>query len=171
MRPFTRLEFNVGGMPKPQPRPRAVKRGEFAKIVSTLKGSPASYYKQAINLACRLAMSGTALPTGPLGLLIQAVWVRPGDMKKHQPQARLWRSCQREDADNIAKAVMDAMLGVAYQDDSLVADLRVQKFYGRVGEAAHTHILLVPKFKESGGLFDGETSDWKDGYADDPPPW
>jgi Holliday junction resolvase RusA-like endonuclease len=36
----------------------------------------------------------------------------------------------RPDVDNVAKSVMDALIGVAYQDDTLVMSLRAQKQYG-----------------------------------------
>lgn len=39
----------------------------------------------------------------------------------------------REDVDNVAKAVLDALTCVAWHDDKQVADLHVKKRYGDTG--------------------------------------
>lgn len=41
---------------------------------------------------------------------------------------------QKPDCDNIAKIVLDALNGLAYDDDSQVTDLEVHKFYGDIGD-------------------------------------
>ena len=38
---------------------------------------------------------------------------------------------KKPDADNIAKAVCDALNGIAYKDDSQVVDLTVRKYYSK----------------------------------------
>lgn len=42
----------------------------------------------------------------------------------------------KPDTDNIAKAVLDALNGVAYKDDSQVTELSVRKRYGEIGHVA-----------------------------------
>ena len=41
------------------------------------------------------------------------------------------RPTKKPDGDNIAKAVCDALNGVAYKDDSQVVDLTVRKYYSK----------------------------------------
>lgn len=50
--------------------------------------------------------------------------------KRREWELRQWRPRVKPDADNIAKAVLDALNGVAYEDDAQVSDLRVKKRYG-----------------------------------------
>ena len=58
---------------------------------------------------------------GPLSMTIVAEFARPKTGQKGD-----W--CEkRPDADNIAKAVLDALNGIAYADDAQVVDLRVTK--------------------------------------------
>lgn len=40
------------------------------------------------------------------------------------------RPTKKPDADNIAKVVLDALNGLAYEDDKQVVDLRIRKMYG-----------------------------------------
>ena len=40
----------------------------------------------------------------------------------------------KPDCDNIAKIVLDALNGLAYDDDSQVTELEVHKFYGDIGD-------------------------------------
>lgn len=54
----------------------------------------------------------------------------------------------KPDCDNIAKAVLDALNGIAYKDDSQVADLVVRK---RFGEKAHVSVRIE---SEGGGSYD-----------------
>ena len=46
---------------------------------------------------------------------------------------------KKPDADNLAKAILDALNGVAYPDDAQIVKLTVRKRYG---EADMVHVLI-----------------------------
>jgi len=49
------------------------------------------------------------------------------------------RPAKKPDADNIAKIILDALNGHAYEDDKQVVELTVKKFYA---ETAHTDVYI-----------------------------
>ena len=51
------------------------------------------------------------------------------------------RPTTKPDCDNCAKAVLDALNGVAFYDDSQVVDLTVRKFYG---ERPYIKVTIIP---------------------------
>lgn len=76
-----------------------------------------------------------AFPDGPLAVTIRAVFSCPkGDHRKTAPPPRRWRT-KRPDLDNVAKAALDAALGIFYLDDQQVARLTVEKYTAAQGEA------------------------------------
>ena len=67
-----------------------------------------------------------------LGVVITAAFPIPKSTPKYRKQMMLddkIRPIRRPDADNIAKVVLDSLVGVAYRDDSQVVNLTVQKIY------------------------------------------
>jgi len=121
------LTFTVPGEPVPQPRPRVSTRGGFARAYVPAK-HPVHAYRAAIANAARVA--GAGVHGEPVGVLIDLVWERPkSHMRKSgvKPDAPQYPRC---DVDNAAKAVLDALNGVAWEDDSQVCSLTVAKHYG-----------------------------------------
>ena len=46
---------------------------------------------------------------------------------------------KKPDADNLAKAILDALNGMAYPDDAQIVNLKVRKWYG---ETDMVHVLI-----------------------------
>ena len=63
-------------------------------------------------------------------------------MRKNSPPGRIPYTV-KPDSDNIAKAVMDALNGVAYNDDAQVYDLHVQKWYAPLGDEPNSYIEII----------------------------
>jgi Holliday junction resolvase RusA-like endonuclease len=127
MQPIT---FSVPGDPVPQPRPRYSARGGFARAYVP-SAHPVHAYREAIALAAKLA--GVTITGEPVSVIIDAVFARP---KSHRNKAGVKASAPslpRPDCDNVAKAALDALTGVAWEDDSQVARLVVEKSYGDEG--------------------------------------
>jgi Holliday junction resolvase RusA-like endonuclease len=141
-----KIELIVPGDPRPQPRPTADGRGKFIRMVSAKAGSLVIPFKESVTWLARLRMSDVqALPAvGPVFLDIECVWKRPQDKKNAAPpDQRLWRmDKQRNDWDNLAKSVCDALNGVFYLDDGQIVGGTVKKFYGRVGEDSHVRVVM-----------------------------
>jgi len=122
------IEFFVAGEPKAQPRPRAFVRGGRARVYDT---GTAEGWKGQVALAAR-----DHLPLKPIDL---AVAVHLGFQmprpRGHYGRAGLKASAPehhlgRPDADNLAKAVLDALVAIGFlRDDRLVRLLFVTKCY------------------------------------------
>ena len=121
------LTFTVPGEPVPQPRPRVSTRGGFARAYVPAK-HPVHAYRDAIAAAARVA--GAGVHGEPVSVVIDFVWERPkSHMRKSgvRPDAPV---LPRPDLDNTTKAVLDSLNGVAWEDDSQVQRLVVEKSYG-----------------------------------------
>jgi len=121
------LTFTVPGEPVPQPRPRVSTRGGFARAYVPAK-HPVHAYRDAIAAAARAA--GAGVHGEPVSVVIDFVWERPkSHMRKSgvKPDAP---ALPRPDLDNTTKAVLDSLNGVAWEDDSQVQRLVVEKSYG-----------------------------------------
>jgi Holliday junction resolvase RusA-like endonuclease len=121
------LTFTIPGEPVPQPRPRVSTRGGFARAYVPAK-HPVHAYRDAIATAARAA--GAGVHGEPVSVVIDFVWERPkSHLRKSgvKPDAPV---LPRPDLDNTTKAVLDSLNGVAWEDDSQVQRLVVEKSYG-----------------------------------------
>lgn len=67
---------------------------------------------------------------------ITCYFAMPKSWSDRKKKAKSGQPCtKRPDADNIAKAILDALNGLAYDDDSQIVDLTVRKFWAREGGA------------------------------------
>ncbi len=130
MRP--EIRFYANGCPKGQPRPRAFSRGGMARVYDP---GTAEGWKSQIANAAKDHLPSTPLQ-GPLFVGLEFYFPRP----KHHYRTGRMRACLRNsapgyhiskpDADNIIKAVMDALTTLRFwQDDSQVCDVRARKLY------------------------------------------
>lgn len=119
------ITFFVDGKPQGKGRPR------FARNVVYTPKQTLEYEK--LIASC---YSGDMLQ-GPLFVDITAFFSVPKSyskaMKKAIKNGEITPT-KKPDADNIGKVVMDALNGVAYEDDKQVIDLRVSKKYSSVAE-------------------------------------
>ena len=66
----------------------------------------------------------------PVRVRIRALFAVPASASKKERLARIGTPCtKRPDVDNIEKAVLDGMNGIAYADDSCVFDSHTTKFW------------------------------------------
>ena len=125
------ISFTVSGDPIAQPRHKISTRGGFAKAYIP-KDHPIHAYKEAIQLAARVAMAGQAPVEGPV---LVTVLFRFGRPKSHTKAARA--DCnhkQKPDLDNLCKAVFDALNGICWADDSQVCQIRASKAWRTEGQ-------------------------------------
>lgn len=115
------MRLVVPGTPRAQPRPRVFGRG---RVVSNSDAS--AEFKASIRVAFLRCRDRTKL-SGPVRMTIDAIFSR----KKHTGDLAPYIG--RPDGDNIAKAVKDALNGLAYDDDSQVCELIVRKMVGGPG--------------------------------------
>lgn len=148
-----RLEVTIPGPPVAQGRGKVGKwRSKDGREGVTVRDPTKSRnWKATAQEHMVLACNGELLPVmgkmvhgwGPLSLLIEAVFPCPtSDYRKREPTPRRRACGSRNDADNIAKAVMDAGNGVLWLDDGQIAALRVEKWIGAQGEAPYVRLVV-----------------------------
>lgn len=128
--------FEVFGIPKGQPRPRAFAR-KFGQSWQARVYDPgtAEEWKSAVAIAARPFLPSSPW-SGPIELEIQFRFPRPanhhigGNRERELKAASPYWHTAKPDADNAAKGVMDALttLGL-WADDSQVAAMKVSKVY------------------------------------------
>jgi len=129
----------ANGIPKGQPRPRAFARGGRAAVYDP---GTAEGWKSCVALACR-DMEG-ANHIEPLSVTLTFFMPRPkshfktsGQLKDRVPH---FIHDQKPDADNLAKAVLDALTQIrVWGDDDQVADLTVRKYWESEKNGPQTH--------------------------------
>jgi Holliday junction resolvase RusA-like endonuclease len=94
-------------------------------------------FKQEVQKACEQAVRSLKKAVwsqhGPKAVWLLCVVRRPKGMKSGP---REWFQ-KKPDADNYAKAFLDAAEGILFENDSQVVDLRSRKVYAATGEAPH----------------------------------
>ena len=126
---MTAFAVFVPGEPKGQPRPRAFAFRGKARVFDP---GTAEGFKAAVALAVQPHLPPEPL-TGPFAVTLTAVFSRP---KSHSTKKGLRPGAPtlhtgKPDADNVLKAVCDALTGIGlWRDDSQVAKVSVRKEYG-----------------------------------------
>lgn len=127
--------FVIPGRPKGKGRPRVNTKTRRAYTPATTKS-----YEESIKYCYMVAYSPTErLHKGCVSVAIDAVFPAPTGWSKatrRQALAGLIKPTGKPDLDNVAKAVLDALNGIAYTDDSKVTELHVSKRYGECGHVA-----------------------------------
>lgn len=78
---------------------------------------------------------------GPVRVAIITVFERPKRlMRKKDPEGRILK-VTRPDIDNVVKSILDGMREV-WSDDSVVCDVRAEKYYAAKGEKPHAHVIV-----------------------------
>jgi crossover junction endodeoxyribonuclease RusA len=134
------VTFRVHGIPKGQPRARAVRRGAHAGVYDP---GTANDWKSSVALAARQAGLGATPITGPVSLSIEFYLPRPKRLCTRKHPAFELLCAVKPDVDNAAKAVMDALTAVgAWVDDAQVSRLVVQKWYAAMGATPGACVTL-----------------------------
>lgn len=122
--------FTANGTPKGQPRARAFAFKGKARMYDP---GTAEGWKQVVAVA-----GDRVKPKKPItaSVIVNLTFCMPRPkrlLKRSSPERRI-PFTSKPDADNLAKAVLDAMTVVGWwADDALVVGLLVFKFYGEIG--------------------------------------
>lgn len=126
------LKVVIPGEPCSQGRPRFARRGRFVMAYDPPKSRN---WKATAQQHMRDEMDDDAPLQGPLQVIVQALFTCPlSDHRKSMSRHRRWHA-KRPDAENVAKAVLDAGTGVIWRDDSQIARLVVAKHIAAQDEA------------------------------------
>ena len=112
------ISFFTSGDPVPQGSMRI-----FNGRVSHDSGKRLNEWRDAIAWNAKIAMAGApAAADEPVAVVVEFVLARGRTVTREQPHVK-------PDVDKLARAVLDALEGVAYANDSQVVSLRVDKRY------------------------------------------
>lgn len=142
-----KINFFVEGTPKPQPRPRACKRGNHAMMYDC---GTADGWKWQVGKTAKEYAPQQVL-TGELMLYINLFLKRPnshfysskkrfGELREDAPVYHK----TKPDTDNFAKAIMDAISDsqCIWKDDGQVSVLYISKMYADVNEKVGADISI-----------------------------
>lgn len=121
------IAFSVPGDPVPQPRPRVTTRGGHGHAY-TPANHPVHSYRRAVAAAAKAA--GAGVHGDAVEIIIDFVFARPKSHLRKTGLAADAPQWPRKDIDNLEKAVLDALNGVAWHDDSQVVRVVKSKSYG-----------------------------------------
>ena len=114
-----KVSITVYGNAVPKGRPRVAVRGKYPVIYTPTKTRD---WENLIKLAA--AGKVKTLMTGPIELAVDFYLPRPKSLPK-----KVKHHIKRPDLDNLTKAVMDALNGVVWKDDSQVVEKHAYKYY------------------------------------------
>lgn len=121
-----KIIFTVPGQPVPQPRARVTTRGKFAHAYTPAK-HPITAYREAIKAA---AIAAGAKPHGELvTVFVVASFVRPASHRTKKGLKKDAPKTPKPDGDNLLKGILDALNGIAYEDDTQAEKIFVWKRY------------------------------------------
>lgn len=125
------IAFEIPGRPFGKQRPRATRQGRIYT-----PGETVAYERQVGTIA---AQHITAPFNGPVRLRILADFQPAASWSKRKRTDALGRPhTQKPDADNVAKAIKDALNRIAWVDDAQVAELIVSKAW-----AANDRVTVI----------------------------
>lgn len=129
--------FTILGEPVPQGRPRFFRRGRF---IGTYDPQKSQDFKQKVALFAKTA--GVTLSDKAIKIRLDFWLPRPKSLyRKSDPEFGMFCS-KRPDIDNLIKAVLDGLNGIAFKDDGQVCELQARKFYHSKGGMPATEISI-----------------------------
>lgn len=124
------INFTVYGEPQGKGRPRFSRHGKF---VTTHTPDGTVLYENLIVTECRQQSGGMKFDDGlQLRIRVESFFTIPASVSKKKRAEMIngeIRPVKKPDADNILKVVCDALNGIAYRDDSQIAEALVVKRY------------------------------------------
>lgn len=123
------VEFTVDGIPTGKGRPR------FARTpngVRTYTPEETVSFENLVRYTYSRETGGKKME-GPLLVIIKCYFPVPASTSKKKREQMLTGGIdytKKPDCDNLAKSVLDALNGLAYDDDKQVTSLHVMKEYG-----------------------------------------
>ena len=133
--PAEPIRLSVPGLPIAQPRQRhrVIKsQGRVFAANYTPANAPVNVFKAMLTLAARQAYQGPLL-TGPVEMTVSLRFPLPASAKKavraSVDQGAIVYHVTRPDAENVIKAIQDALTAVVWVDDAQVAVGRWEKVY------------------------------------------
>lgn len=121
------IKFTIPGNPIAKGRPRFSRQGNFVRAFTPEK----TYnYEQLVKLA--FMQADCEKLSGAVKVKIMAYFPIPKSTSKKQQKLMLEgevRHMKKPDAENVSKSILDALNKLAYDDDSNIVELHIEKWY------------------------------------------
>jgi Holliday junction resolvase RusA-like endonuclease len=130
------IKFRVRGKPEGKARPRVTSHGAYTPAKTKA-------YEQLVRLEYRRQCGNADFGDKALRVVISAYYPVPKSKTKTIKSKMLAgeiRPTVKPDCDNIAKAILDALNGIAYHDDAQIVSAIVEKWYN---DEPHTEISIT----------------------------
>ena len=132
------INFYVHGQPVSQGSMRALPRDDDSPLVLHDSSRALKAWREAIGWKAKEAMAGhKPVADEPVALSLMFFLERPPTVKRKQPHVK-------PDLDKLARAVLDALEGIVYAQDSQVVLLRASKAYAVSGPGLYVTVTDVP---------------------------
>ena len=119
------IQFTIKGEIKTKQRPRATVIGGHARVYSSKDTIMyENYVKSEFQRQCAYYLG-----TEPLKATIIAHFLPSGELAKYGEDVQYIACMKNKDLDNIAKTILDALNGIAYEDDKQIVELHCEKYY------------------------------------------
>ena len=123
------LEFTIFGIPQPQGSTRAFIPRGWTRPVITTDNTKLKPWRQELAHTAMVAMrecgAKMAVRGVPISITLTFYFEKPKSEKKSAQH-----KVTKPDLDKLLRAVLDALTGIAYQDDAQVCECRVRKIFG-----------------------------------------
>ena len=119
------IQFTIKGEIKTKQRPRATIIGGHARVYSSKDTILyENYVKSEFQRQCAYYLG-----TEPLKATITAYFLPSNELAKYGQDVKYVACMKNKDLDNIAKTILDALNGLAYEDDKQIVELHIEKYY------------------------------------------
>lgn len=135
------IAISVRGKPTPQGSHKAFVVGGRARITDSNKNLRA--WRDLV-AACAQSVAPDELLEGPIRVEIEFLLARPKSLPKKIPD---WWHVKKPDVDKLTRAILDALTGIVFRDDSQVVEVVARKSYGTPG----AEIVIAPVGGTNGG--------------------
>ncbi len=143
MEPSEAWSIDVGGDPATQGSKRLVRlrTGRSVMIEQSARVKP---WRSTVADAARAA--GVTVLDGDVAIHVVARWLRPASHFRKDGRIRPSAPSRpgRGDCDKLARAICDALAGIAYRNDRQVALLAVERVWASPGEGPGATIGIAP---------------------------
>lgn len=127
--------FTIPGPPKGKGRPRFVRATGH-----TFTDAQTASYEAKVGTYARAA--GIQPISEPVGLIIHAVLPRPKRLlRRADPDGEMWAP-SRPDLDNLVKAILDGLNGIAWVDDAQVVEIVARKLFAAKGAPPEVRVSI-----------------------------
>lgn len=133
------INIIIPGEPVGKGRPRFVRIKGF---VSTYTDKKTKDYETLVKVLYKKQYGNFSFGEKPLTVIIKCYFAIPKATNKTNRAKMIVneiKHTKRPDADNLAKSILDALNGLAYDDDSQIVALNVEKGYS---ETPHTLVTI-----------------------------